>query len=209
MRLTKFHHSCVLVETEQARVLIDPGTFTPGFEDLTDLTAVLVTHQHPDHVDVDRLPILLERNPSAALYADEGTVGLLAGTSIDATAVHSGDILDVGVAVSVHGGTHGVVHPDVPVIPNVAYLVDGRFYHPGDSWATPGTDVEILGLPTGAPWIKTSEAVDFLRAQRPRVAVPIHEAILARPAMYYALFERLKPQATELAIIEPGASREF
>ena len=37
----------------------------------------------------------------------------------------------------------------------------------------------MLGLPTGAPWLKLSEAVDFLRAVAPRTAVPIHEAVLS------------------------------
>ena len=55
MHLTHLGHACVLVETEHARLLIDPGTLSSGLEGLLDLDAILVTHEHPDHVDVERV----------------------------------------------------------------------------------------------------------------------------------------------------------
>ena len=53
MRLTRFGHSCLLVEEGGARVLLDPGSFSEGFETLEGLTAVCVTHQHVDHVRIE------------------------------------------------------------------------------------------------------------------------------------------------------------
>ena len=67
MQLTHFGHSCLLAEFGNTRLLFDPGTFAHGFEGITGLSAIVITHQHPDHVDVTRLPSLLEGNPSAAL----------------------------------------------------------------------------------------------------------------------------------------------
>src|SRR4030095_16996209 len=61
MRLTKFGHSCLLVEEGRAKVLLDPGSFSDGFEALEGLTAVCVTHQHVDHLDTGRLRRLLDR----------------------------------------------------------------------------------------------------------------------------------------------------
>jgi hypothetical protein len=86
----------------------------------------------------------------------------------------------------------------------VGYLVGGQFFHPGDSFTVPDVDVEMLGLPTAAPWLKLSEAVEFLRAVAPRVAIPIHEALLARPAVYYGHYRRLAPEKTEVTLLEPG-----
>lgn len=208
MRLTKFEHSCVFVEDGDSRILIDPGAFSHGFETLAGLTAVLVTHQHADHLDVDRLRPLLERNHEAGLYADAGTAAVLAESGIDATAVQPGERLELGLTVDVFGGHHAVVHPDVPVIPNVAYLVGGRFLHPGDSYTIPDVDVEILGLPTAAPWSKASECVDYLRAITPHLAIPIHEAMLAVPDLYYGLYDRLAPDETELRVVAPGDTLE-
>lgn len=208
MRLTKFEHSCVLVEDGDGRVLIDPGGFSHGFEALTGLTAVLVTHQHADHLDVDRLRPVLAANPEARLYTDGGTAAVLAESGVAATGVQPGERLHVGTTVDVFGGQHAVIHPDVPVIPNVAYLVGGRFLHPGDSYTIPDVDVEILGLPTAAPWLKAGESVDYLRALTPNVAIPIHEALLASPGVFYTLFERLAPEETELHVVAPGDTFE-
>ena len=209
MRLTKLVHACVLVEDAGTRILIDPGVFTPGFEDITGLDAVLITHQHADHVDVDRLSALLSRNPGAALYSDEGTASVLADHGLTAEVVRDGDQLPLDVLVTVVGTNHAIIHPDIPVIPNVGYLVAGRFFHPGDSFTVPDEPVDVLGLPTGAPWLKLSEAVDFLRTVAPRVAVPIHEAVLARPAMHYGLFAKLALPGTTVSVLEPGTTADL
>lgn len=203
MRITKFDHACLLVEDGGARVLLDPGTFSTGFEGLTGLTGVLITHQHPDHLDRDRIGALLEGSPDARVHADEGSVSVLADLGIAAEVARGGDAFDLaGLAVRVVGGEHAVIHPDLPVIPNVGYLLGGRFLHPGDAFTVPAEPVQVLGLPASAPWQKASEAVDYLRAVRPRVAVPIHDGLLARPAVYYGLFRQLAPEGTELTVID-------
>lgn len=203
MQLTHFGHSCVLVETGSARLLIDPGTFASEFEDLRELDAVLVTHQHPDHLDVQRLPGLLAANPRARLITDPGSAESLRGTELEPSTVRPGDSFDVaGGSIDVLGGAHAVIHPDIPVIDNIGFLVDGgAFYHPGDSFFVPEQRVDVLGLPTGAPWLKLSEAVDFLRAVHPRTAVPIHEAVLAMPQMHYQKFEQLGPRDTGIEVL--------
>lgn len=204
MKLTKYDHSCVLVEDGDTRILIDPGSLTPGFENLTGLTAILVTHQHPDHIDLDRLPTLLENNRGTPIYTDPGTAELVAEAGIEATTVRSGDKLDLGIAVRVYGEQHAVIHPDIPVVANVGYLLGNRFFHPGDSFHPPDADVQVLGLPTAAPWQKLSEAVDFLREVNPSIAIPIHQGILATPELYYGHFQRLGPARTEIRIMRSG-----
>ena len=181
MRVVHFGHACVLLDTGTTRILIDPGTFSSGFEDVQDLDAVLITHQHFDHLDVEKLPALLKANPRAQLIVDEGS----ADQTENPTVARPGDVLKVGdTTVKVVGGQHAVIHEDIPVIPNTGYVVgDGAFYHPGDALFVPDEDVDVLGLPSGAPWMRTGEAVDFMRAVKPRVAVPIHEAVLAMPEM--------------------------
>lgn len=203
MQITHFGHSCVLLETGSARLLIDPGTYSAGFEGLRELDAILITHQHPDHVDHNRLPALLEANPNARLIADQGSISDLADRGLHAATANPGDALEFGgTAVNVVGGEHAVIHPDIPVIPNIGYLIDhGAFYHPGDSFHVPEQRIDVLGLPTGAPWLKLSEAVDFLRAVAPRTATPIHEAVLAMPEMHYRMFDSLRPKDTTVTLL--------
>jgi L-ascorbate metabolism protein UlaG (beta-lactamase superfamily) len=106
--------------------------------------------------------------------------------------------------VQVLGGEHAVIHPDLPVIPNNAYLVDGTHLHPGDAFPAAPGPVEVLFLPTAAPWLKASEAVDHLRAVAPRTAVPVHQGLLSRPQVFYGLFTSLAPEGTTVRVLDAG-----
>ncbi|MGH3695237.1 MAG: MBL fold metallo-hydrolase [Pseudonocardiaceae bacterium] len=204
MQIVHLGQSCVLVESGAARLLLDPGVYSAGFEELTGLNAILVTHQHPDHFDLDRLPALLLANPTAELLVDAGSAPQLAEAGIAHRVVGPGQRLELaGTTVDVIGGEHGVIHPDIPVVPNNGYLIDGdggTVLHPGDSFSLSGRPIDLLLLPTAAPWLKVSEAVDYLRAVAPAMAVPIHQAILAKPEKHYGLFRELAPAATDIQI---------
>ncbi|MBV9319515.1 MAG: MBL fold metallo-hydrolase [Mycobacterium sp.] len=190
MQLTHFGHSCLLADFGDTTILFDPGNFSHGFEGITGLAAILITHQHPDHVDTARLPALLEANADAALYADPQTAEQLGEPC---RAVHVGDEFAVGpLTIRAFGGRHAVIHPEIPVIDNISYLVgDGehpaRLMHPGDALFVPEEPVDVLATPAAAPWMKVSEAVDYLRAVAPTRAVPIHQGIIAADArgIYY------------------------
>ncbi|TQS41796.1 MBL fold metallo-hydrolase [Cryptosporangium phraense] len=210
MRFQKFGHACLLVEDAGARVLIDPGAFAPGWEDLRDLTAVLVTHQHFDHLDLDRLPALLDANPDASVHTDQATAGILAEKGLRATSVAAGATFELdGLSVEAIGQDHATIHPDIPIIPNVGFLLGGRFFHPGDALTVPTVPVEILGAPTAAPWLKLWEAIDYVRAVAPRIAIPIHEKAAAAPGMYYQNMSSLAPESTAVEVIDDGEPREY
>lgn len=211
MRIVHHGHACVVLETDGARVLLDPGVFSEGFEAERELDAVLITHQHFDHFDEKRLPALLEANSGAKLFVDSGSAEIVRKLGLDAQVVRPGETFELnGTKVDVVGGQHEVIHPDIPVVRNVGYVFgDGAFYHPGDALFVPEQKIDVLALPTGAPWLKTSEAVDFMRLVAPRVAVPIHEAVLANPGMNYGFFTNLARKGTEVLVPSLGKTTKL
>jgi L-ascorbate metabolism protein UlaG (beta-lactamase superfamily) len=205
LKLTKYGHCCLLIENGSDRILVDPGTFSSGWDGLTALTAVLITHQHPDHLDQARLPGLLALNSDVQLFADPGSVeALRTGAGISATAVHAGDTLDLATPVEVLGERHAVIHAELPEIPNRRYLIAGRLLVPGDSLEVPTEAVEILAVPVGAPWMALKEAVEFVRGVDPSTLIPIHEKVLATTTTVYSLLQKLKPADTEWLDLDDG-----
>lgn len=179
MRLTKFGHSCVRVEHDGAVLVIDPGAFSePAALDGVD--AVLVTHEHFDHLDVGQLTDALARRPSVTIHTHPSVLSKLDDLGEVTTAVESGERFEAaGIPVRAYGGWHAEIHPDLPRVPNLGFLIADSVYHPGDSFDVP-TDAEVdtLFVPVSAPWLKLSEAVEFVRAVAPRRALALHDGLL-------------------------------
>lgn len=209
MRLRKLGHSCLLAAGDGYRLLIDPGCFASGLADVRDLTAVLITHIHDDHLDTGLLRAVLAQNPAARVIADEASAAALAGQGLPAEPVHEGDVLEVGATVSVHGREHAVIHPDLPNVPNVGYLIAGRLFCAGDAFTNPGRPVDILAVPVGAAWMKVSEAVDWLREIRPRIAVPVHDHGNVFAEWIGHLFADLSPAETTVVTLDGVPSTEL
>lgn len=200
MRVTNLGHSCLLVEAAAARILIDPGTLSHGFEQLTDLDAVVITHQHVDHLDAERLPLVLETNDRAVVLAEPEVAVELTRVGIGATALHPGETHDVGgVRLAGVGGQHAVIHEDIPRVGNVGVMfrADGEptLFHPGDAIDTTPDGVDLLALPASAPWAAVSQTADFLRAVGASRWFPIHDGLLspAGRAVYLRLLGSLAP----------------
>ena len=185
MLLTKYSHSCVRLDQDGSVLVIDPGSFSEVEEALEGADAVLVTHEHPDHIDVDRVVAVLAADVSVQLWgppgvADAVTRGLgdAAGDRIHAVAGGE-EFAAAGFDIRTFGGQHALIHPLVPVIANVGFLVAGTLYHPGDSFVVPeGVDVETLLVPVHAPWSKLAEVVDFVISVGAPSAFQIHDALL-------------------------------
>ncbi|MBK3555081.1 MBL fold metallo-hydrolase [Streptomyces globisporus] len=185
LTLTKKTHSCVRIEKEGRVLVIDPGGFS---EDDAALGAdvMLVTHEHPDHFNEARLRAGLEANPAAEIWTLRSVAEQLSAAFPGRVhTVGDGDAFSAaGFDVTVHGELHAVIHPDIPRITNVGFLVDGSVFHPGDALTVPERPVDTLLLPVMAPWSKISEVIDYVREVKPRRAIDVHDALLtdlARP----------------------------
>lgn len=165
------------------RLLLDPGSFS-SFDDVRGVDAVLVTHQHPDHLDPEQVDALRDRNPDAVWYADPATAQQLSDRGVPVRTTRAGESFDVGsVRVTPVGEQHAVIHPDLPRIDNVGLVLrdaDGTtLFHPGDALDAEVGEVDWLAVPVSAPWCAVKETIDFVRRVAPaRGVVPIHDALL-------------------------------
>jgi L-ascorbate metabolism protein UlaG (beta-lactamase superfamily) len=211
MELTKYTHATVVLTKDGANLVIDPGSYTPNSAELVAGTsAVLITHDHPDHFDAGILTAALDAQPSLRVWAPANVVEALGGVGSHdgrVTAVSAGDAFDAdGFAVTVVGGDHAIIHTDIPLMSNVGYVIDGNVYHPGDAYFVPSVTVETLLVPTSGPWAKLAELVDFVRAVKPARAVQIHDLMLSDAGK--GSFAQFTGQLTgiELVTLPDGAS---
>lgn len=178
MKLTKYQHACFTVEEDGQLLVVDPGEFSTDFIAPTNVVAIVITHQHADHFDQERVAEIIDKNPEAIIVAPASvTAALEAFTSQAATA---GESISVGpFELKFHGGQHAIIHETIPIIENIGVVINDLVYYPGDSLVLPGQPIDTLLLPASAPWMKAGEAMNFLAAVKPRLAIPTHDAILS------------------------------
>ena len=184
MRVTKFGHACVRIEYADAVIVLDPGAFTQA-DAVDGATAVLITHEHADHYHADHL-----RATDAAIFTIEAVAEQIRANAPDLLerlhVVKPGSSFDAGLPVEVVGEQHAVIHHDLTRIDNSGYLLtvgEQRVYHPGDSLTLPDAAVDLLLAPISAPWLKVSEAIDFVRAVGAPRNLGIHDKIYTDVAL--------------------------
>jgi L-ascorbate metabolism protein UlaG (beta-lactamase superfamily) len=138
---------------------------------------VLVTHDHFDHLDVDRLVTASEADPSFVVFGPAAVA--CAPSARPRWRSRPGGVHGGGLAVRAVGGVHAEIYGGAPGTSNLGYLIDDGVYHPGNALHVPTNPVETLLVPACAPWLKLAEAIDFVRAVGPARTHPIHEAMLS------------------------------
>jgi L-ascorbate metabolism protein UlaG (beta-lactamase superfamily) len=212
-RLTKFTHSCVRLDDGARSLVIDPGVFSEVDAALDGAGGVLITHEHVDHLDEQKVRAAAKADPALRIWAPAAVANTLADLGEQVVAVAPGEVFDAaGFSIEAFGGQHAVIHPTIPVISNVCYLVDGTLYHPGDSFIVPTKPVQVLLAPINAPWSRVAEVIDFTVAVRAPRAFPIHDALvneLGLPVIEGHLTRIGAQYGVEYRHLAPGSSAEI
>ncbi|MGX5696218.1 MBL fold metallo-hydrolase [Agromyces soli] len=214
MRLTKLEHAALVIDDSGDRLFIDPGKFTTPITEAQGAVAVVVTHEHDDHWTPAQLDRIREQSPDVRILGPAGVVAAAAGSGIAVEQVAPGDEVAVGpFRLRFFGGRHAVIHRSIPVVDNVGVLVNDALYYAGDSFAVPdGVAVDVLAAPAGAPWMKISEAMDYVEQVAPRRAFSTHEMVLSRAGkdLSHARLAWATAQGGgEYLALEPGDTIDF
>lgn len=181
MQITHLGHSAVLVETADVRVLVDPGNFSDAWHGLTDLDAIVVTHQHADHVDPEHAPALAVLNPQARILVEPAVMQMVPLGRAQALAADSSVTIG-GLTIAAVGGLHAVIHRDIPRVGNVGVVLSAEgeptVFHPGDSLEAIPAGIDLVAVPLHGPWAAMKEHIDFLRALRAPSGFPIHDGLV-------------------------------
>ncbi len=188
MKVTKFVHSCLLIEDQEKTVLIDPGEFSvellkPRLAAIPKLDYLLITHEHFDHMDIPLVKEIVARfKPKVISTASVREMLRKEGIEVQTT----GDDY-----IEIESVPHESISPLGQASQNVLFHVGGKLTHPGDSHSFSNTK-DILALPIQAPWGSTINAVNLAFKLKPKKVIPIHDwhwRNEARESMYPRLKE--------------------
>lgn len=212
MKLTKYGHACLVLEEQGKKLIIDPGEFTPDFGDVSNVVAIVVTHVHADHLSAKNLKRILAENSEAAVFTTQEVTSEWG--DLRAQIAKAGMVQETGpFKLEFFGGQHAEIHAMKPVAQNVGVLINDTLYYPGDSLTVPERPVNILAIPASAPWLKMSEALDFLQTVRPEsFFFRTHDDLLSdNGKLVYDTWFKMAAEAFGMAYkpLEPGQSVEI
>jgi len=178
MKLTKYEHACFVVEKDGSAIVVDPGEYTTDFVAPEHVVGIVITHLHEDHFSVEHIEQILRGSPAALIIGPSDVTAHLSQYTTR-TVANGNSFAIEGFDLDFYGDDHAVIHADFPHPQNVGVLIEDRIYYPGDSLTMPEKSVDVLALPISAPWMKLSEAIEFMKAIGARLTFPSHDAILS------------------------------
>jgi L-ascorbate metabolism protein UlaG (beta-lactamase superfamily) len=205
MKITKFVHSCLLVEMPDPvnrTVLFDPGSMSAAElekHDFSYLDDIIITHSHGDHFDMAAVKRLVTQFPDVRITAPPDVV-----TALQAEGLTASDQPSEGIAF--FEAPHESVEPLFPTPEQrpVHYL--DMLTDPGDSHSFTETK-QILALPVQAPWGSSIKAIKLALELKPKHVLPIHDwhwSEDARGAMYDRFEEVLGKEGITFHKLETG-----
>lgn len=211
MLITKFGHCCLLIEAQGLRIMTDPGAYSTLQNAANGVDYVFITHEHPDHLHLESLKTVLKRSPGAEVVTNRSVGKILDVADISYTLLEHDSAADFrGLKVEGHGEKHAVIYKEYGQVQNTGYLFAEKLFYPGDAFFNPQKRASILALPVSGPWMKVSEAIEYAKALKPRVAFPVHDGMLKFSGPNHALPAQFLPEAgIQFVPLSSGESREF
>lgn len=181
MKITKLGHCCLLIEIKGVRFLTDPGSYTTQQNEIKNIEAIIISHEHTDHFNLESIKAILQNNPNAVIITNDSVGKILKKENISYTKVTNGEEFKIkNILISGHGQKHAPIYQEYEQVENTGYLFDKKLFYPGDAFTKIEEPIEILAFPIGAPWQNVQQAMDYVLAVKPQVAIPVHDGGLIK-----------------------------
>lgn len=179
MRVTRYHHACIVLNFDDQKIVIDPGNATPTFGGFDNISAVVVTHAHVDHFHPEHLEKIITQNPNVSIFTTEEVKQAFPESNV--VVVRDGDEHAVGSQTLYFTSCmHASVHRDWPAaVTNIGVRVGNEFYYGGDSFMLPDGPVNVLAVPVAYAWARMDEVLDFVANSKPQICFPTHNKQLS------------------------------
>ncbi len=211
MKLTKYEHATMVLEEQGSKFIIDPGEFA-DLPDLSEVVGVYVSHLHPDHMSAENISKIIQTNPKAILFTSEEVQKQLEAVKCERRNVVGYEEVECApFLLHSFGYEHAAIYGGSPC-ENAGIMLNNSFYYPGDSFTVPELPVKLLALPASAPWMKVSEAINFMKDVKPQIVVPVHDMLLSDigKQITYNWYQKACAEiGAEFKVLNVGESIEF
>lgn len=217
MKITKFPQSCLLIETKNKKILIDPGVLKykeEYFKIWNEVDIILITHKHSDHCNTE---VLEKLDKNIKIYSTQEVQD--ANKNLEINIVKENDIIkldDIKVEVvhAVHG-YHPLLKGEKEIYENVGYIVDdgeNRLYTTSDTICFKNDyKADILCVPVTGYGVTMSafEAALYSKAVGATLVLPTHMDNPAFPPNYDFIKEMFEKYNVEYEMLENDESIEI
>jgi L-ascorbate metabolism protein UlaG (beta-lactamase superfamily) len=213
MKITKLGHCCLIIEINGVKIMTDPGSYSTLQNEVKDIDAIIISHEHPDHIHLESLEQVLKNNPGIPMYTNDAVGKLLSPKNIPYISLPNNGTIEIkGIKIFTEIVPHAEIHSSVTPVDNSIIIVADELLYPGDVLYKPHQKIKILALPIVAPWLKISEALDYAEKVKPDVCFPVHDGMLVptRRVPFRALPKKiLESKGITFIALEEGQSHDF
>ena len=217
MKITKFPQSCLLIETKEKQILVDPGNLRykeEYFDIWNNVNIILITHKHPDHCNTELLEKL---DKSIEIYSTKEVQE--ANPSLKINIVHENDILKINdVKIEVVHAVHGyqpLLKGSKEIHENVGYIIDdgeNRLYITSDTICFRNEyKANILCIPVTGHGVTMSafEAALYAKEVGVVLTIPVHMDNPVFPPDFEYIKEMFEKYEVEYEILDNEESIEI
>ncbi len=179
MKITKLGHCCLLIEHKNKRILTDPGAWSTAQNEVKNIDIILITHEHPDHLHIESLQIVLQNNPSVKIITNTAVGKIIAEKGITFDVLETSQHATHGnILFEAFGDKHEEIYEELGMVQNTGYFIDNILFYPGDAFTNPDKPIKILALPIVAPWTNFKKSMLYALEVKPEIAFPVHDGML-------------------------------